>query len=102
MQSKIWMAAAAEDINAVLSQTGEPRLTTMVPEGSTPIDVGVSYTPTISAYQLWQLQKARTTLREEYLAAWRASAAYTGTGRPVDAIIAPVAPHAASPHGKTP
>ncbi|KAI1797878.1 general amidase [Ganoderma leucocontextum] len=100
--SKIWMAGAAEDINAVLSQTGEPRLTTMAPEGSPAIDVGVSYTPSISAYQLWQLQKARTTLREEYLAAWRASATYTGTGRPVDAIVAPVAPHAASPHGKTP
>ena len=96
------MAGAAEDINAVLSQTGEPRLTTMAPAGSAPIDVGVSYTPTISAYRLWQLQKARTTLREEYLAAWRASAAYTGTGRPVDAIIAPVAAHAAAPHGKTP
>ncbi|TBU35216.1 general amidase [Dichomitus squalens] len=101
--AKIWMAAAAEDINAVLSPTGEPRLTTMAPEGSAGVaDVGVTYAHTLSAYELWQIQKARTGLREEYLAVWRDSVKYTGTGRPVDAIIAPVAPHAACPHGKTP
>ena len=96
------MAAAAEDINAVLSPTGEPRLTTMAPEGHASIDIGITYTPTLSAYELWKIQKTRTALREEYLALWRESAKYTGTGRPVDAIIAPVAPHAACPHGKTP
>ena len=71
------------------------------PELGTPLSPTVS-PPTLSAYELWKIRKARTALREEYLALWRESAKYTGTGRPVDAIIAPVAPHAACPHGKTP
>ncbi|KAI0757016.1 general amidase [Daedaleopsis nitida] len=98
--AKIWMAGAIEDINTVLATTGEPRLTSMAVEGADPMDTGVHYDEGISAYDLWQLHKKRIALREEYLAAWRATAAVTGTGRPVDAIIAPVASYAAPPHGK--
>ena len=97
----MWMSGALEDIDAVVSTTGEPRLTSMAVEGAEAIDTGVHYTPGISAYQLWRLHKQRIMLREEYLAAWRATASLTGTGRPMDAIIAPVAPFAAPPHGKT-
>ena len=100
-QSKIWMAGALEDIAAVTSAKGEPRLASMALEGAEAIDTGLHYTPTISAYELWQTQKKRTTLREEYLVLWNRTVAETGTGRPIDAIIAPVAPSAAPPHGKT-
>ena len=93
------MSGALEDINTVLATTGEPRLTSMALDGAPPIDTGIPYTEGISAYALWQLQKKRIALREEYLAAWRATASITGTGRPIDAIIAPVAPFAAPPHG---
>lgn len=86
----------------MLATTGEPRLTSMALEGAEPIETGPPYTPGISAYELWKLHKKRIALREEYLNAWRATADATGTGRPVDAIIAPVAPYAAPPHGKTP
>ncbi|RPD82580.1 general amidase [Lentinus tigrinus ALCF2SS1-7] len=96
----IWMSAALEDINTVLAETGEPRLTSMALENNAAVETGVPYSEGISAYQLWQLHKKRIALREEYLAAWRASASTTGTGRPVDAIIGPVAPYAAPPHGK--
>ncbi|KAI0735195.1 amidase signature domain-containing protein [Earliella scabrosa] len=98
--SQIWMSGALEDIDTVLATTGEPRLTSMALDGAPPVDTGVPYTDGISAYALWQLHKKRTALREEYLAAWRATASITGTGRPIDAIIAPVAPFAAPPHGK--
>lgn len=54
----------------------------------------------VSAYELWQVQKQRRDLRQEYLDHWNASAALTSTGRPVDAIISPCAPYAAPPHGK--
>ncbi len=94
------MSAALEDINTVLAATGEPRLTSMALENNAAIETGVSYGEGISAYKLWQLHKKRIALREEYLAALRASANATGTGRPVDAIIGPVAPYAAPPHGK--
>ncbi len=94
------MSAALEDINTVLAPTGEPRLTSMALENNAAIETGVSYGEGISAYKLWQLHKRRIALREEYLAAIRTSAHATGTGRPVDAIIGPVAPYAAPPHGK--
>lgn len=54
----------------------------------------------ISAYQLWQLQKQKRALREEYFAHWQETSKLTGTGRPVDAIIAPVANFASIGHGK--
>ncbi|KAK7692917.1 hypothetical protein QCA50_004555 [Cerrena zonata] len=55
---------------------------------------------TVSAYQLWQTQKLKTKLRQEYLARWENTTSISGTGRPVDAIISPCAPFAAPPHGK--
>lgn len=54
----------------------------------------------VTAYQLWQTQKLKTQLRQEYLARWESTTSISGTGRPVDAIIAPCAPFAAPPHGK--
>ncbi len=53
----------------------------------------------LTTYELWQLHKQRRELKKEYLEYWRASASETGTGRPIDGIIAPVAPYAAPPHG---
>ncbi|KAI8995604.1 general amidase [Trametes punicea] len=99
--ASIWMAGALSDIAAVTAETGEPRITSMSPESAALVDTGVHYHPGISAYELWQLQKTRIALREEYLAHWRATAASTGTGRLVDAIIAPVAPFPPPPHGMT-
>ena len=52
-----------------------------------------------TAYDLWQIQKLRQELRQEHLDYWVASAKDTGTGRPVDAIICPVAAYAPPPHG---
>lgn len=53
----------------------------------------------LSAYQLWQIQKQRRDLRQEYLDHWNATVTSTGTGRPIDAIISPCAAYAAPPHG---
>lgn len=53
----------------------------------------------ISAYELWQVQKLKRDLRQEYLDYWNASVELTGTGRPVDAILSPCAPYVAPPHG---
>ncbi|KAI0825158.1 general amidase [Trametes gibbosa] len=99
--ASIWMAGALSDIGATTAATGEPRITSMSPSASALIDTGVHYGPEMSAYELWQIQRRRTIMREEYLAHWRATASRTGTGRPVDAIIAPVAPFPPPPHGMT-
>jgi len=102
----IWSAGSMEDFLAVTSESGEPVIATMdlnldaPPSSKTRTEnfrpVGVS----VSAYSLWQIQKLRVQLRGEYLDHWEATAAATGTGRPVDAIIAPCAAYAAPPHGK--
>jgi amidase len=54
----------------------------------------------IKAYELWQLQKKKSEIRKKHLDHWNATKTLTGTGRPVDAIIAPMAAYAAPPHGK--
>ncbi|KAG1755245.1 general amidase [Suillus paluster] len=95
----IWNAASAEDFMITTSVTGEPIIATMELD-----DVVASSLPQksggITAYQLWQVQKLRQNIRKEYLDHWEATASETGTGRPVDAIICPAAPYAATPHGK--
>ena len=95
------MAGALEDINTVTSATGEPRMTSMALDSAASAETVFKYTPTISAYALWQIQKERIAIREEYTRHWRSTTAETGTGRPDDAIISPVAPCPPSPHGKT-
>ncbi|KAF8314220.1 general amidase [Clavulina sp. PMI_390] len=55
--------------------------------------------PPKSAFELWQLHAERRTLQKEYLDHWNATKGVTGTGRPVDAIISPVAAYPAPPHG---
>jgi amidase len=54
----------------------------------------------ISAFELFQIQKRRAALRKEHLDHWQSTKASTSTGRPVDAIISPVAPFPPPPHGK--
>jgi amidase len=97
----IWNAASAEDFAITTSITGEPIITTM--ELSDADTAVASFRPQnggITAYQLWQVQKLRQNIRKEYLDHWEATVSETGTGRPVDAIICPAAPFAATPHGK--
>jgi len=100
----IWRAGSAEDYAVTTAPTGEPVINTMAldldgpPSSKTRIFLPSS--EPMNAYALWQLQKHRRELRKEYLDHWEATAATTGTGRPVDAIISPVAPYAAPPHGK--
>ncbi|KAH9012027.1 general amidase [Lactarius hengduanensis] len=95
----IWAAAGQEDTLAVTSQTGEPILKSMaetnVTEGTTFIG-----SKGISAFELFKIQKKRAVLRKEYLDHWQSTSVSTSTGRPVDAIISPVAPFPPPPHGQ--
>jgi len=54
---------------------------------------------TLTAFEHWQTNVKQRDLKEEVLDYWRKTANVTGTGRPVDAIIVPMAPFAAPPHG---
>lgn len=97
-QIDIWGAAGQEDYAAVTSQTGEPILESMLGT-ETEVDMYIKDT-SISAFELFQVQKGRAALRKEYLDHWQGTRASTSTGRPVDAIISPVAPFPPPRHGK--
>lgn len=100
--SAVWAAGAEEDFATTTAITGEPVISTMVPDAEDAAE-DTGFRPTgekVTAYQLWQTQKLKTQLRQEYLARWESTTSISGTGRPVDAIIAPCAPFAAPPHGK--
>jgi len=97
-QIDIWGAAGNEDYAAVTSQTGEPILKSMEDSGTSETDIYIKETG-ISAFELFQIQKRRAALRKEHLDYWHSTRASTSTGRPVDAIISPVAPFPPPPHG---
>ncbi len=102
-QIDIWAAAGEADYAAVTSQTGEPILKSMSNFGTSTgtSESGVYIKETgISAFELFQIQKRRATLRKEYLDHWQSTKSSTSTERPVDAIISPVAPFPPPPHGK--
>ncbi|KAG6906122.1 hypothetical protein DXG01_015796 [Tephrocybe rancida] len=99
----IFGGGATKDFEAVSAESGEPRITSMVPGQETTthtelVKVKQGHSP--SAYDMWQFHKRKRDLRQAYLEHWLATASDTGTGRPVDAIVAPVAPFTAVPHGK--
>jgi len=82
------------------SGTGEPIISTMLPDSDETITASRPGIGSLTAYQLWQVQKTKSNLRTQYLEHWNKTVETTGTGRPVDAIICPAAPYAAPPHGK--
>ncbi|KAF5388559.1 hypothetical protein D9757_004595 [Collybiopsis confluens] len=98
--SEIWASGAEEDYGTVAAPTGEPVIASMSLENQIALEGGFDHNSIPrSAYQLWQLHRKKRDLREEHLQVWEDTVKITGTGRPVDAIISPVAPYAAVGHG---
>lgn len=99
-QRSIFTADGGEDSKTGLT-TGEPLITSMKPNAD-PADIPVFKKPRkpLSAYELWQLHKKQRDLRKGHLDQWESTVSQTGTGRPIDALICPVAPYAAVPHGE--
>ena len=58
------------------------------------------HTKHLTAYELWKAHERKRQLRKDYLDYWQNSSKITSTKRPIDALISPVAPFAATPHGK--
>src|SRR5882757_11406199 len=104
-QSAVWSAGAAEDYRVSTTPSDEPLIANMSiavedTDSHTPITLFRPLSEGISAYNIWQVQKQKLSLRQEYLDHWNSTATLTGTGRPVDAIISPMAAYVATPHGK--
>ena len=85
----------------VTASTAEPILQSqkVYSEDDIPAPPAFKTSVKLSAYELWQAQKEKRVLRKKYLDRWHDTISVTGTGRPIDAIISPVAPFAATPHG---
>ncbi|KAG9017915.1 hypothetical protein FRB95_012773 [Tulasnella sp. JGI-2019a] len=116
---EIYMADGGEDFRTACAPTGEPLLQTMSPNGGhdvdhhpwdphpTYMDEPLGLTASIrskgkgrsTAYELWGTHRRKREIQKRYLDHLEGTKAKTGTGRPVDAIICPVAPFAATPHG---
>jgi len=104
---RIFAADDAQDYLAACALSGEPLIQTMsLDTDAHEYALDEPFARTIigerrhlSAYELWQLHAQKRDLRKSHLDHWEATVARTGTGRPVDAIISPVAPYTACPHG---
>ncbi|PCH33164.1 general amidase [Wolfiporia cocos MD-104 SS10] len=104
---RIFAADDAQDYISECALSGEPLIQTMSPETDAhkyALDEPFARTIVgerrhLSVYELWKLHEEKRALRKSSLDHWEATASKTGTGRPVDAIIAPVEPYTACPHG---
>ncbi|KAH8102635.1 general amidase [Cristinia sonorae] len=98
----IFLADGSADYLSGTTPSGEPLLYSMKP-GADPNEIPPFRKPRqpLSAFELWQLHKERRELRQKYFDHWNATDGVSGTGRPVDAIIAPAMPYTALPHGMT-
>lgn len=88
--SKLYTADGGQDIRNACAASGEPLITSDIGDESTNLTV----------YEHMQLNCQRIAYRKLQLDHWSGTSALTTTGRPVDAIICPMAPYAAPPHGK--
>lgn len=86
---ELYFADGLEDVNASCALSGEPLITPLAPKEP----------KSLSTYEYWQLTLRRNEYIKGHLDHWQATAAATGTGRPVDAIISPVNASAPPPHG---
>jgi len=104
LQAQIWGAVGDADNKAVAKLSGEPIIGTMsmgVENLDAPPERAMHRPPPLSltAFEYWNVNVRQQELRQEYLEHWLKTATITGTERPVDAIICPVAPYVAPPHG---
>lgn len=88
---RIYAADGGEDVSRSCSLSGEPVMYNLMTQSSDP-------RPHLSSFESWQLNQEKSAYRKKYLDYWQATASQTGTGRPVDAVIAPVSNWASCPH----
>lgn len=53
----------------------------------------------LDVHELWALHKRKREIQKLHLDHWMNTKLRTGTGRPIDALLSPVAPFPAPPHG---
>ncbi|CAD6896555.1 unnamed protein product [Tilletia controversa] len=86
---QLYEADGGIDVARMAEAGGEPLMTSVAVPAP-------KWEPTV--FEGWQLNKLRAKYQKEFLDHWQATQGQTGTGRPVDALLAPVAPWASCPH----
>lgn len=87
---RIYTADGGEDIRRSCQQGGEPVMYNLMADGKEQKH--------LSTFESWQVNQEKSAYRKEYLDYWGATKDQTGTGRAVDAIIAPVSSWASCKH----
>jgi amidase len=95
LQTQLYFLDAGKEYFETLAESGEPA----VPQSEW-IFSHARDKP-YSAGEIFELNLARDAFRADALAHWNQTQLRTSTGRPVDAIISPVAPTLAPPHDTT-
>ncbi|KAM0261876.1 hypothetical protein ACHAQJ_002079 [Trichoderma viride] len=92
VMDKFFTVDGGEDIRRDVEAGGEP----FIPA----VEKLVNRGKPISVYDYWQLNKRKVALQQAYLEKYKSIKSPT-TGKPVDALLLPVMPHAAVPHQAT-
>lgn len=87
---RIYSADGGEDVKKSCDEGGEPVMYNLMADGNEPKH--------LSTFESWQVNQEKSKYRKEYLDHWQKTKEVTGTGRPVDAVIAPVSNWASCPH----
>lgn len=90
VMDKFYTVDGGEDIRRDVEAGGEPYIPV--------VEKLVSGGGPISVYDYWQLNRRKMALQQAYLEKWKSIKSPT-TGKPVDAVLLPVMPHSAVPHG---
>ena len=85
-----WMYDGGTDIHSAFQLSGEP------PVPQIALTYGHKPRDQMNASQIAATNVAKREAQKEYLVYWNSTTSETGTGRPADAVIAPVAPFAAA------
>lgn len=87
LQAKTFDMDGGADLRHHLGLSGEPRPKQVIVCESS---------PELSASEIAALNVAKRQYQKEYMDYWNSTVTLTGTGRPVDGIFCPIAPHAAA------
>lgn len=85
-----WMFDGGVDVQHAFGLSGEPS------SAQVHLTVGKELFEETKASKIWATNVALRQCKKEYMEYWNSTAELTGTGRPVDGVIAPLAPFPAS------
>ncbi len=88
---KIWTADGGVDVATEAARGEEPLFYNACMAGD-------EAPPHLNTYDMWQLNREKAAWQKGLLDYFNATVSQTGTGRPIDGIIAPIAPYASCPH----